>query len=190
MKRFPKILLSAALVFGAGLALAKDVTLLNVSYDPTREFYADVNQVFAAQWQAQTKQALKVQASHGGSGKQARAVIDGLEADVVTLALAADIDAIADKGKLLPANWQSRLPSNSTPYTSTIVFLVRAGNPKKIRDWGDLARPGVSVITPNPKTSGGPPWNHLAPCSETCRCSIPARAARRRPSSTVASATC
>jgi sulfate transport system substrate-binding protein len=138
------------------------IELLNVSYDPTREFYAEVNAAFAAQWQASTGQKLTMQASHAGSGKQSRAVIDGLEADVVTLALAADIDAIADKGKLLPANWQSRLPNNSAPYRSTIVFLVRKGNPKGIRDWGDLVKPGVSVITPNPKTSGGARWNYLA----------------------------
>ena len=162
MNRLTPFILGLTLALGTGLAIAKDVELLNVSYDPTREFYADVNKQFAAQWQKDTGQALKVQASHGGSGKQARAVIDGLEADVVTLALAADIDAIADKGKLLPANWQTRLPNNSTPYTSTIVFLVRAGNPKNIKDWGDLARPGVSVITPNPKTSGGARWNYLA----------------------------
>ncbi len=154
--------LGAVLSLATGLTQAKDVELLNVSYDPTREFYADVNKTFAAQWQAQTGDTLRINASHGGSGKQARAVIDGLEADVVTLALAADIDAIADKGKLLPANWQTRLPGNSAPYTSTIVFLVRAGNPKKISDWGDLARQGVSVITPNPKTSGGARWNYLA----------------------------
>lgn len=162
MNRLTPFFLGLTLALGTGLAIAKDVELLNVSYDPTREFYADVNKEFGAQWQKNTGQALKVQASHGGSGKQARAVIDGLEADVVTLALAADIDAIAEKGKLLPANWQKRLPNNSTPYTSTIVFLVRAGNPKKIKDWGDLARPGVSVITPNPKTSGGARWNYLA----------------------------
>ena len=162
MNRLTPFFLGLTLALGTGLAIAKDVELLNVSYDPTREFYADVNKEFATQWQKDTGQALKVQASHGGSGKQARAVIDGLEADVVTLALAADIDAIAEKGKLLPANWQKRLPNNSTPYTSTIVFLVRAGNPKKIKDWGDLARPGVSVITPNPKTSGGARWNYLA----------------------------
>ncbi|QNP39539.1 sulfate ABC transporter substrate-binding protein [Lysobacter solisilvae (ex Woo and Kim 2020)] len=143
-------------------AQAKDVALLNVSYDPTREFYAEVDQAFAAQWQRDTGETLRVRASHGGSGKQARAVIDGLEADVVTLALAADIDAIATNGKLLPANWQSRLPHNSAPYTSTIVFLVRKGNPKGIKDWADLARPGVGVITPNPKTSGGARWNYLA----------------------------
>jgi sulfate/thiosulfate-binding protein len=143
-------------------ALAKDAELLNVSYDPTREFYAEVDQAFAAQWKKDTGQTLSIRASHGGSGKQARSVIDGLEADVVTLALAADIDAIAEKGKLLPADWQTRLPHNSAPYTSTIVFLVRKGNPKGIQDWADLARPGVAVITPNPKTSGGARWNYLA----------------------------
>jgi sulfate transport system substrate-binding protein len=145
-----------------GPASAKDVELLNVSYDPTRELYQDVNQAFAAQWKQQTGQTLTVRASHGGSGKQARSVIDGLEADVVTLALAADIDAIATNGKMLPANWQGRLPHNSAPYTSTIVFLVRKGNPKGIKDWDDLAKPGVAVITPNPKTSGGARWNYLA----------------------------
>ncbi|GAA5000092.1 sulfate ABC transporter substrate-binding protein [Pseudoluteimonas lycopersici] len=151
-----------ALALLAGSAGAANHELLNVSYDPTRELYADVNQAFAAQWKKQTGEDLTIRASHGGSGKQARAVIDGLEADVVTLALAADIDAIADKGKLLPANWQSRLPQNSTPYASTIVLLVRKGNPKKIHDWDDLVRPGVAVITPNPKTSGGARWNYLA----------------------------
>ena len=151
-----------ALSSAAGAALAKDAQLLNVSYDPTREFYADVDQVFAQQWQAKTGETLTIQASHGGSGKQSRAVIDGLEADVVTLALAADIDAVAEKGKLLPPTWQSRLPYNSTPYRSTIVFLVRKGNPKGIHDWGDLVKPGVSVVTPNPKTSGGARWNYLA----------------------------
>ena len=151
-----------ALALVAGAAGAASHELLNVSYDPTRELYADVNQAFAAQWKQQTGETLTLRASHGGSGKQARAVIDGLEADVVTLALAADIDAIADKGKLLPANWQSRLPHNSTPYASTIVLLVRKGNPKKIHDWDDLVRPGVAVITPNPKTSGGARWNYLA----------------------------
>ncbi|MBF6023382.1 sulfate ABC transporter substrate-binding protein [Lysobacter niastensis] len=152
------LLLAAA----SAAAQAKDVELLNVSYDPTREFYAEINQTFAAQWKQQTGETLKIRASHGGSGKQARAVIDGLEADVVTLALAADIDAIAANAKLLPANWQTRLPHNSSPYTSTIVFLVRKGNPKQIRDWGDLAKDGVAVITPNPKTSGGARWNYLA----------------------------
>jgi sulfate/thiosulfate transport system substrate-binding protein len=138
------------------------VTLLNVSYDPTRELYEDFNQRFAAYWKGKTGQAVTVRQSHGGSGKQARSVIDGLEADVVTLALAYDIDQIAEKAGLLPANWQSRLPNNSAPYTSTIVLLVRKGNPKGIKDWGDLAKPGLSVITPNPKTSGGARWNYLA----------------------------
>jgi sulfate/thiosulfate transport system substrate-binding protein len=137
-------------------------TLLNVSYDPTRELYVDYNAAFAKYWKAKTGQDVKFNQSHGGSGKQARTVIDGLAADVVTLALAADIDQIATQGKLLPLNWQSRLPNNSSPYTSTIVFLVKKGNPKGIRDWGDLVRPGVSVITPNPKTSGGARWNYLA----------------------------
>jgi sulfate/thiosulfate transport system substrate-binding protein len=138
------------------------VTLLNVSYDPTRELYEDYNRAFARFWKAKTGQNVRVDQSHGGSGKQARSVIDGLAADVVTLALAADIDAIASQGKLLPLNWQSLLPDNSSPYTSTIVFLVRKGNPKAIHDWSDLVRPGVSVITPNPKTSGGARWNYLA----------------------------
>lgn len=138
------------------------VTLLNVSYDPTRELYQAINKAFAAQWQTKSGQAVTIRQSHGGSGKQARTVIDGLDADVVTLALAYDIDEIADKGKLLPADWQKRLPHNSAPYTSTIVLLVRKGNPKKIRDWNDLVRPDVKVITPNPKTSGGARWNYLA----------------------------
>ncbi len=146
---------------GAVLAAEKPVTLLNVSYDPTRELYTEVNAAFAAQWKSRTGQEVAIQQSHGGSGKQARSVIDGLEADVVTLALAGDIDAIARTG-LLPAAWQQRLPHNSTPYTSTIVFLVRKGNPKAIRDWDDLGKAGVSVITPNPKTSGGARWNYLA----------------------------
>lgn len=146
----------------AGNAVAQNAELLNVSYDPTRELYAEVNEKFAAQWKQQTGETLKIRTSHGGSGKQARSVIDGLEADVVTLALAADIDAIATNGKLLPANWQMRLPHNSAPYTSTIVFLVRKSNPKQIRDWEDLVKPGVAVITPNPKTSGGARWNYLA----------------------------
>ena len=149
--------------FGSsGRALAADATILNVSYDPTRELYEDYNAAFAAYWKKKTGQNVTVQQSNGGSGKQARAVIDGLQADVVTLALAYDIDAISQKAGLLPANWQSRLPQNSTPYTSTIVFLVRQGNPKHIKDWNDLVRPGVSVITPNPKTSGGARWNFLA----------------------------
>ena len=129
---------------------AKDIKLLNVSYDPTRELYQEVNTSFAKHWQAKTGDKVVVQQSHGGSGKQARSVIDGLEADVVTLALAYDIDAIAEKGKLLPADWQKRLPNNSAPYTSTIVFLVRKGNPKGIKDWNDLAKPELAVITPNP----------------------------------------
>jgi len=138
------------------------VTLLNVSYDPTRELYSDFNGAFAHYWLARTGQKVRVDQSHGGSGKQARSVIEGLAADVVTLALAADIDVIASQGKLLPSDWQSRLPDNSCPYTSTIVLLVRSGNPRGIHDWGDLVRPGVAVITPNPKTSGGARWNYLA----------------------------
>jgi sulfate/thiosulfate-binding protein len=141
---------------------ATRVTLLNVSYDPTRELYVDFNAAFARYWKAKTGQDVRVDQSHGGSGKQARSVIDGLAADVVTLALAADIDAIATAAKLLPLNWQTLLPDDSSPYTSPIVLLVRNGNPKGIRDWGDLVRPGVSVITPNPKTSGGARWNYLA----------------------------
>jgi len=141
--------------------VAAPLTLLNVSYDPTRELYQDVNTAFAKQWKAKTGQDVTIRQSHGGSGKQARSVIDGLEADVVTLALAYDIDAIAKAGLVAP-DWQKRFPQNSAPYTSTIVFLVRKGNPKKIKDWPDLARPGVSVITPNPKTSGGARWNYLA----------------------------
>lgn len=139
-----------------------EVTLLNVSYDPTRELYQDVNAAFARHWKARTGQSVVIRQSHGGSGKQARSVIDGLEADVVTLALAWDIDALAQKAKLVPVDWQRRLPHNSAPYTSTIVFVVRKGNPKNVRGWDDLVRPGVSVITPNPKTSGGARWNYLA----------------------------
>ncbi len=146
----------------AGTAHGADTVLLNVSYDPTRELYSEYNAAFVKYWKAKTGQAISIRQSHGGSGKQARTVIDGLQADVVTLALAYDIDALASRGKLLPASWQTRLPNNSAPYTSTIVFLVRKGNPKKIHDWGDLARPGISVITPNPKTSGGARWNYLA----------------------------
>ena len=149
-------------LLAASAAFAADVTLLNVSYDPTREFYQDYNAAFSKYWKARTGDTVSVKQSHGGSGKQARAVIDGLEADVVTLALAYDIDAIADKTKLFPADWQTRLAHNASPYTSTIVFLVRKGNPKNIRDWNDLLKPGVSVITPNPKTSGGARWNYLA----------------------------
>ena len=141
---------------------AAPVQLLNVSYDPTRELYVAVNAAFARSWKAQTGQDVTIRQSHGGSGKQARSVIDGLPADVVTLALAYDIDEISSRGKLLPANWQARLPNNSAPYYSTIVFLVRKGNPKGIRDWDDLVKPGVKVITPNPKTSGGARWNYLA----------------------------
>jgi len=156
----------APATLAAGLLLAPiaqaDTTLLNVSYDPTRELYQEFNAAFAKHWRAKTGETVAVKQSHGGSGKQARTVIDGLDADVVTLALAFDIDAIADKAKLLPPDWQKRLPLNSTPYTSTIVFLVRKGNPKAIKDWDDLAKPGVSVITPNPKTSGGAQWNYLA----------------------------
>jgi sulfate/thiosulfate-binding protein len=146
---------------GSG-APAASVTILNVSYDPTRELYEDYNSVFAKYWKAKTGQDVKINQSHGGSGKQARAVIDGLEADVVTLALGYDVSALHDKGQLLAADWQSRLPSNSTPYTSTIVFVVRAGNPKHIKDWNDLVRDGVQVITANPKTGGGARWNYLA----------------------------
>jgi sulfate/thiosulfate transport system substrate-binding protein len=162
----PGSILLLALSVGAAPAVAqgggKPVTLLNVSYDPTRELYEDFNQQFARYWKEKTGQDVTLRQSHGGSGKQARAVIDGLGADVVTLALAYDIDQIAEKGQLLPADWQSRLPNNSAPYTSTIVLLTRKGNPKGIKDWGDLAKPGVSVITPNPKTSGGARWNFLA----------------------------
>ena len=158
-----KIIIAAALSAFAILqtAQAADITLLNVSYDPTRELYQDVNTAFAKEWKGKTGDNVKIKQSHGGSGKQARAVIDGLEADVVTLALAYDIDALAEH-KLLAADWQKRLAHNSAPYTSTIVFLVRKGNPKGIKDWSDLVKPGVSVITPNPKTSGGARWNHLA----------------------------
>jgi sulfate transport system substrate-binding protein len=153
--------LVAAFVMAGG-AHAAPTTLLNVSYDPTRELYNDYNALFIAHWKKKTGQTVSIRQSHGGSGKQARTVIDGLQADVVTLALAYDIDALAKQGKLLPAAWQDRLPDNSAPYTSTIVLLVRKGNPKKIKDWGDLARAGISVVTPNPKTSGGARWNHLA----------------------------
>jgi len=146
----------------ASAAAAKSIQLLNVSYDPTRELYEDLNKAFAADWKKKTGDDVTIRQSHGGSGKQARAVIDGLDADVVTLALAYDIDAISEKGHLLPADWQKKLPDNSTPYTSTIVFLVRKGNPKHIKDWSDLVRPGVVVVTPNPKTSGGARWNYLA----------------------------
>src|ERR1039458_5321250 len=155
--------LTALLLAGASVTLAAStVKLLNVSYDPTRELYQNINAAFAKQWKAKTGADVVINQSHGGSGSQARAVIDGLQADVVTLALSYDIDAIAEKAGLLPRNWQSRLPDNSSPYTSTIVFLVRKGNLKHIKDWNDLVRPGISVITPNPKTSGGARWNYLA----------------------------
>jgi sulfate/thiosulfate-binding protein len=160
-----KILVVLAFVLGLSLqgwSQGDAVTLLNVSYDPTRELYQDYNAAFAKYWKAKTGQTVTIQQSHSGSSKQARAVIDGLQADVVTLALAYDIDAISQNAGLLPADWQKRLPQNSTPYTSTIVFLVRKGNPKKIKDWDDLVKPGVSVITPSPKTSGGARWNYLA----------------------------
>jgi sulfate/thiosulfate transport system substrate-binding protein len=154
---------TAVFIGGVGTAAgAAEITLLNVSYDPTRELYVDFNKSFAEYWKKKTGDTVKINQSHGGSGRQARSVIDGLPADIVTLALAADIDAIATNGKLLPVNWEERLPEHSSPYTSTIVFLVRKGNPKKIKDWNDLVRPGVSVITPNPKTSGGARWNYLA----------------------------
>jgi sulfate transport system substrate-binding protein len=170
--RVPRFALAALLTLGVFAALgacdgrhpnsATHVTLLNVSYDPTRELYTDFNGAFAHYWLEKTGQKVRVDQSHGGSGKQARSVIEGLAADVVTLALAADIDVIAAQGKLLPADWQGRLPDNSSPYTSTIVLLVRNGNPRRIHDWGDLVRPGIAVITPNPKTSGGARWNYLA----------------------------
>ncbi|HUL02375.1 MAG TPA: sulfate ABC transporter substrate-binding protein [Gemmatimonadales bacterium] len=163
MSRLTRLAVALVALGGSAPAAAqKPVTLLNVSYDPTRELYQDVNAAFARYWKTKTGQDVVVRQSHGGSGSQARAVIDGLDADVVTLALAGDIDRISEKSGLIPADWQSRLPHNSTPYTSTIVFLVRKGNPKHIRDWDDLTRPGVSVVTPNPKTSGGARWNYLA----------------------------
>lgn len=156
------VLALAALSGFTPFSQAREIRLLNVSYDPTREFYSEFNAAFARFWKEKTGDDVVVQQSHGGSGKQARSVIEGLRADVVTLALAYDIDAIAVRGRLLPTNWQQRLPHNSAPYTSTVVFAVRQGNPKGIRDWGDLAAPGVSVVTPNPKTSGGARWNYLA----------------------------
>ena len=163
MRRILSVLVLSVTVAATGLvAHAAGVTLLNVSYDPTRELYQDLNTAFAAQWKTKTGQDVTIHQSHGGSGKQARAVIDGLQADVVTLALAYDVDALSRIGKLIPADWQKRLPNNSTPYTSTIVLLVRKGNPKHVRDWDDLVRPGISVVTPNPKTSGGARWNYLA----------------------------
>ena len=161
---FFKTLLATALVAVSGLAAAQPapVTLLNVSYDPTRELYSEFNTAFAKHWKAQTGQDVTIKQSHGGSGKQARSVIDGIDADVVTLALAGDIDALHKNGGLIPQDWQKRLPHNSSPYTSTIVLVVRQGNPKGIKDWDDLVKPGISVITPNPKTSGGARWNYLA----------------------------
>lgn len=163
MRSIQNILLTLGSVFSlVVVAQAGEITLLNVSYDPTRELYQDFNASFAKYWKTKTGDNVTVQQSHGGSGKQARAVIDGLAADVVTLALAYDIDAIAERSGLLPKNWQGRLPNNNAPYTSTIVFLVRKGNPKGIKDWEDLVKPGVSVITANPKTSGGARWNYLA----------------------------
>lgn len=156
------LLVCALLLGSASVVQAATVTLLNASYDPTRELYQDFNREFARHWKAKTGNEVVIRQSHAGSGKQARAVIDGLQADVVTLALAYDVDAIAQKSKKLPSDWQKRLPQHSAPYTSTIVFLVRKGNPKNIKDWSDLVRPGISVITPNPKTSGGARWNYLA----------------------------
>jgi len=161
IKMIRRTVLIVAGLLWASSAFAADVTLLNVSYDPTRELYVDFNKAFTAAYQKETGKSVEIKQSHGGSGSQARAVIDGLQADVVTLALAYDVDAIAAKG-LIPADWQKRLPQNASPYTSTIVFLVRKGNPKAIKDWDDLTKSGVSVITPNPKTSGGARWNYLA----------------------------
>lgn len=161
-KSLLKSLAASLVVFSiAGIAQADDVNLLNVSYDPTRELYKDYNELFAKYWKQKTGDNVSVKQSHGGSGKQARAVLDGLEADVVTLALSYDVDQLSRR-KLIPENWQSQLPNNSAPYTSTMVFLVRKGNPQKIKDWNDLVRPGVSIVTPNPKTSGGARWNYLA----------------------------
>ncbi len=159
---FRLFVLTMLMAIGASGLAAREIRLLNVSYDPTRELYKEFNAAFAAHWKAKTGDDVRISQSHGGAGKQARSVIDGLEADVVTLALAYDIDAIAEKTKWFPADWQKRLPHNSAPYTSTIVFLVRKGNPKGVKDWDDLAKPGISVITPNPKTSGGARWNYLA----------------------------
>lgn len=164
-QHFLKTLLATALITVGGIAAAQapaPVTLLNVSYDPTRELYAEFNTAFAKHWKAQTGQDVTIKQSHGGSGKQARSVIDGIDADVVTLALAGDVDALYKNGNLIPQDWQKRLPHNSAPYTSTIVLVVRQGNPKGIKDWDDLVKPGIGVITPNPKTSGGARWNYLA----------------------------
>jgi sulfate transport system substrate-binding protein len=162
VKKSGHLIFALLIVFWGTGASAKNIQLLNVSYDPTREFYAEFNPAFAAHWKVQTGDTVVVKQSHGGSGKQARGVIDGLQADVVTLALAADIDALHEVAQLIPRDWQQRLPHNASPYTSTIVFLVRQGNPKAIKDWNDLVQPGVAVITPNPKTSGGARWNYLA----------------------------
>ena len=162
LRKLQALTIACLTLSASGLAAQAQTSLLNVSYDPTRELYKAINQAFAADWKAKTGETIAIQASHNGSGAQARAVIDGLNADVVTLALAADIDAIAAKTGKIPADWQARLPNNSSPYTSTIVFLVRKGNPKNIHDWSDLAKPGINVVTPNPKTSGGARWNYLA----------------------------
>jgi len=161
MKKITQLAVLAAIAGATGLQAANQA-ILNVSYDPTRELYSDINKAFAKQWAAKTGDSIAIDQSHGGSGKQSRSIVDGLEADVATLALAYDIDAISDQAGLLPKNWQTRLPDNSSPYTSTIVFVVRKGNPKRVKDWNDLTRDGVKVITPNPKTSGGARWNYLA----------------------------
>jgi sulfate transport system substrate-binding protein len=161
MKKITQLAVLAAIAGATGLQAANQA-ILNVSYDPTRELYSDINKAFAKQWAAKTGDSIAIDQSHGGSGKQSRSIVDGLEADVATLALAYDIDAISDQAGLLPKNWQTRLPDNSSPYTSTIVFVVRKGNPKGVKDWNDLTRDGVKVITPNPKTSGGARWNYLA----------------------------
>ncbi|VTU25965.1 sulfate ABC transporter substrate-binding protein [Variovorax sp. RA8] len=165
-RNFIKLSLAAAAAAGIALtaspSFAQGVTLLNVSYDPTREFYVDYNKAFAAYWKGKTGQDVTIKQSHGGSGKQARSIIDGIDADVATLALAGDTDALVKHGSLVKTDWQKRLPHNSAPYTSTIVFLVKKGNPKGLKDWDDLAKPGVQVVTPNPKTSGGARWNYLA----------------------------
>jgi sulfate/thiosulfate-binding protein len=160
--KLKSLLLAAMALSTAAAGSAKNIELLNVSYDPTRELYADYNRAFAAYWKGKTGDDVVIKQSHGGSGAQARSVVDGLQADVVTLALAADIDALHNNGKLVPADWQKRLPNNSTPYTSTIVFLVRKGNPKAIKDWDDVVKPGVTIVVPNPKTSGGARWAYLA----------------------------
>jgi sulfate transport system substrate-binding protein len=162
MRSLTRLLLSSLAAFVLAGAAHAETTLLNVSYDPTRELYTKYNALFAKHWQETTGETVTINQSHGGSGKQARAVVDGLEADVVTLALSGDVNALYERGQLIPRTWQDRLPNRSCPYTSTIVFLVRKGNPKNIRDWNDVVKPGVSVITPNPKTSGGARWNYLA----------------------------